>query len=362
MKGAPMKRPCRAFLCIVSVLAGAGSAHAEMPKVGVTAGASLPSGLAHFADPTVYHGLTMGLQAGLGASDKSATFGYDGVVGSARYNIPDPNSFGNRISLMAGVADWYTPPLARVYPSSALTPEELLAGSVIVNALVIGMSLRLFGDRDPSAARNPKLWEANHDRLASFDAAIVAATIANRPDEVLRKSAERDDFVWRNILRPILRRPTLSAGALLRGGLASSSGGQPSTVSAVDGFLAFSLGKGVFDFSSVLHVLKTFDQELVLNYAFVGSVGGFIDLSDAPPPSVVGLSASAGFYQYEPRSIATGGIAPSTFRVDGVLSFSLAPVAGYAAGIGLKYSHLSNSDVKNENQLLLLLSTDGKWL
>jgi hypothetical protein len=37
-------------------------------------------------------------------------------------------------------------------------------------------------------------------------------------------------------------------------------------------------------------------------------------------------------------------------------------VAGYAAGIGLKYSHLSNSDVKNENQLLLLLSTDGKWL
>ena len=71
-----------AFSLIYSAMA---TAQQTERRVDVLPGSEIQGGIGHFGDPTVLHGITVSLQAGFGASNRTNTFGFDTLTVSGRW-------------------------------------------------------------------------------------------------------------------------------------------------------------------------------------------------------------------------------------------------------------------------------------
>jgi hypothetical protein len=360
-----VRRRAAAFAVIAAVAAGpAAPLAAQDPsqQTGLTPGVPLPSGVAHLADPTVLHGLTLGLQAGLGSGSRSTTFGYDNAAVTARWT-PGTNAVGRRISLLFGVAEWHTPAYDNVFPDSLLDDlsNRDSLGAESTTAPLAGMSVVLFGDRAPSPTQ-PQ-WRTVFPQLQQFSLRMVQAD--GNPELQRAIARERDAFLWQNFTRPVLRQPTVVAGVLTRlDGLEVES-----DVQALDAFVSGAAGRGIFDAVVATHYLRYFDETELPAHALTGSAGVFVDLSDTPPASVLGVTVGYGRYHYrelfqvQPAAPRVS-LDPVQNRLDVVVSIAGAPSTSNesTAGIALRFTHLSGGPVSARNLLSLVVSSNFKFL
>jgi hypothetical protein len=177
--------------------------------------------------------------------------------------------------------------------------------------------------------------------MVDIDKQIVKAFDNPQQLKILRE--ERRKIKWMEFTRPALRSPVLTAGILTRvEGLTKVS-----KVQAFDSYIAMAAGVDIWDFSATAHYLKYLSDDKLPRDAISGSIGAFIDLSDDPPPPVLGLSIGYGYYRYnELHSIVPTSpevsVSPNARRLDLILSISGAPDSGggATAGIGFRVTRL----------------------
>ncbi len=350
----------REFLSLLAALVLAPGMAAAQSKARLIPGTALSNGLGQFGDASSFHGLVVGLQAGLGTRSRSFTFGHSNTVLSAQYSPGDETQFGGlfRISFMAGMAEWYAPGAASIYPVEALTEAERGVssssedGSSSERAVIAGLSLG-FGNRGSET----DLTEDEQQLLMDLDLKLKGTepgTVEN--DELL---AARRRVVWRSIQR-VIRKPVAKVGAFTR--LDTLATG--SNVEAIDAFAAGAWGRGMVDFSASMHFLYYLDSTTVASHAFSGSVGAFIDLGSLPPVPVLGLTAGLGRYQFRSRSFSvddvTQTVDPASTRLDLILSLSGMPDlnSSHSAGVGFRFSREWRPTGGVENQLVFLMTSN----
>lgn len=358
-----MRKLCRNVALLLSV-AGAAPAYAQTAtetaeaSINATPGTLLPSGLGQFGDPVALRGLVFGVQAGLGSSSSSPTFGYDDLSVSLRWR-PGTNAIGRRLSVLAGVADWHTPAFSRVYPDSlldGLADADRLAAATS-NSAAFGLSVILFGDRAPSPSQAE--WARFKTTRDSLDKLIVNASQLRKAE----LEAERAQLKWTRYLRPVLRKPTLTVGALIQ----SEGFVAEAQARALDGYLVAAAGRGLLDAVFAYHRLEYLTDDVIARYANIASAGVFLDLADQPPVPVLGLSIGYGDYRFrELHELISEAdvlqLTPHTRRLDVVLSLSGAPSqnGGPSAGVGLKFSRIRPEYGKRDNLLTIQFSTNFK--
>lgn len=331
-------------------------------EVGVTPGVPLTTGLGHFADPGNYHGLVLGIQAGLGASGNSDTFGYDDFSVSLRW-IPGTNAIGKRISVLGGFSDWYTPAFRRVFPDSVIDPladqERFAAASS--NAASIGISFT-FGDRVLGREVSVPISKAVHDELQAIDTEYdQSGTSGPRRREL---DEQRRAILTREARRTVMRAPSLTAGLLTR----LTSFAEEADVEAFDAFAAAGYGRGLWDSSVAIHYLRYLDNQFA-DDAWTAAAGVFLELSDGFPAPILGIATSYGRYRYQELHHVIPDAAeairePLTDRYDVVVSLSGAPARSDqpAAGFGVRYSRLNRSLLESRNVFSLVFSSNFKLL
>ncbi|MBN2353080.1 MAG: hypothetical protein JXD23_10965 [Spirochaetales bacterium] len=330
------------------------SCFAQEKQLDILPGTVLVSPIGGLNDPTEFRGFSISLQSGTELTTGANTFGYSSVSLTGRW-IPGSSDFGKSISILFGVADWYTPPLSIVYPSEYLTPSEQNAGSSAVGSILAGLSYKI-GSRLPSNDD----WGKYKSQLLDYE-----VKIANAPTEIEKNRliVERNAFIWTKILRPSYKKGILEAGVIAR----LSTLALETDAEGLDAFESFAVGAGIFDFIEGIHFYKNFQSlqnpTRENDWALTCTLGFFLDLNDVPPVSVLGIVLGAGYYQYPNRSPILPGppdIAPYTIRIDGTVFLSgfLRDNASRGSGIGLKFQYSVNHPLENQFQLLVIFSSD----
>ena len=331
-------------------------------KAEIIPGTQIQGGIGQFADPTTIHGTTISMNGSLGASTKSKTFGYDVFNINARI-VPGSNGFANRLAILVGFANWFTPALKSIYADSALSDIEKTSESTIVSSIMVGVSFRIGKSRVPTDDD----WNIYPDSLEYYDLAWHSA-----PTDILKYEimAKESAFIWKYIKRPAYRRPTMMIGTYFRIG----SLGFESDVEVLDAYLSGAAGKGLFDIVGSFHYIKPMSKELIANNVFTGTIGIFVDLDNSPvfkigeSPNIrnLGLTCALGRYSYIEKSRDYIRInkyeyfsSPKTTRLDINLSINglFGNVGILGCGIGFKYSYLWHSEVSDEHQFLIQFSS-----
>lgn len=349
----------RVFLSLLAALVLGPGLAAAQSRARLIPGTALSNGLGQFGDASSFHGLVVGLQAGLGTRSRSVTFGHSNTVLSAQYSPGDDTQFGGlfRLSFMAGMAEWYAPGAASIYPVEVLSEAERGVsssedGASSERAVIAGLSLG-FGNRGSEM----DLTEDEQQLLMDLDLKLKGTepgTVEN--DELL---IARRRVVWRSIQR-VIRKPVAKVGAFTRLDTLATE----SNVEAIDAFAAGSWGRGMVDFSASVHYLHYLDGTSIASHAFTGSVGAFIDLGSLPPVPILGLTAGLGRYQFRPRSFsvddATRTVQPASTRLDFILSLSGIPDlnSSHSAGVGFRFSREWRPNGGVENQLVFLMTSN----
>jgi hypothetical protein len=176
---------------------------------------------------------------------------------------------------------------------------------------------------------------------------------------------QRADLKWSAFLRPVLRQPTVMIGALIQ----TEGFTAEADARALDGYVVAAAGHGLIDGVVAYHRLEYLTQDVLPRYANIVSGGIFVDLANAPPVPILGLSIGYGDYRFRELhdlipEAAQSQLTPRTERVDVVLSFSGAPSQNGqpAAGVGLKFSRLLPEFGERRNVLTVQFSTNFKLL
>ncbi len=323
-------------------------AFAQEEKIELISGTDLNHGIGHIGDPTILHGLSLSMQGSLGVSSKSNTFGYDSLNVTGRWT-PGTNIFGSKISILFGAANWFTPALTSIYPDEYLVESEKYSESSSVNALMAGLSLS-FGKRIP----DDKDWNEHKTEIDNFGINILGELNPLIKRDLIEK---RDSYIWSNIIRPALRKPTLSVGGLFRLGAL----GTETDAEAYDIFLTGGIGKNIFDLAFSAHYLGSLSDELIADKIYTGTIGLFVDIDDQPPVRTFGLSGSIGYCEYNYREHDTlQTINPSSINADLTILISgiKGDSGGIGSGVGVRLSKLWHDETDSEIQITLLFTSD----
>ncbi|MBU8899569.1 hypothetical protein KRR26_28565 [Corallococcus sp. M34] len=347
-----LPRYCHSILLAALLAGSSASGQTADDNWGTAAGTTLPPGL---GDSSNAHGFGASVQGSLGTTNERNEFGYDAFSASLNFNLGVLEQLGirdngDRVNVSIGSAQWFTPPLADIYPQEALTEEERSFANVgrSINAPFVRISARFLNDRRPKSS--DKDWNSEFPRIKDCYVKVFQNT-ATKAD------CERE--FWLSIVRPALRKPALDVGAAIRVPLIGGGG-----IGAYDMFAVWSAGHYTFDYAVGVHFLHNTEPSLVGQNALTLSAGAFYDLSDSPRTIVLGLTLTGGIYDYYPRDFVRDEVAyranPSTMRFDQVFSIAI-PGGAQRTGIvllGFRVSELVGVDDKTSIQGSLVLSTD----
>lgn len=377
--------------------------------VGATEGIPIPTGLSYFANADNYHNLTVGVQAGLGTSPKSPTFGYDNLAVSLQKQLGD-NYIGKRLSFLVGFSDWRVPAYRKVFPDSVIAPlpnqerfasqsgNSLAAGISLSLGRADGLKLTYTAAQQVAAQARAQLLDSDtyqpleeaarktlEEEIASTRQALSSKKDGVSATDLLRKmvalevarlsEGHRDkEYIssskkaqWEAELRAVpaeIRRAQhqqfgFKAGTLVR----AASLAQETSIEAFDAFISIAQGYKDVDFALASHYLGYLDKKLP-KHAVTLAGGAYVNTT-TQGTSTVGITVGYGWYTFselyevipEARHLNKQ---PTTGRFDVVFSFSGAPGkdAQLPAGVGVQISHFTPSLLPASTTYSLLFSTN----